>query len=68
MASVPSASSVTAMSATLMRALVLVFSARLVVVFASATAVGASFTSVTEIANCFSTVSPPWSVLRTRTE
>ena len=31
-----------------MRALVLVFSARLVVVFASATAVGASFTSVTD--------------------
>ena len=44
---VPSASSVTAMSATLTRLAVLVFSGRLVVVLCKATAVGASLTSVT---------------------
>ena len=44
---VPRASSVMAMSASLMRLLVLVFSAREAVVLVSRTAVGASFTSVT---------------------
>jgi len=45
--SVPSASSVTAISATLIALAVLVFSAIDVVVLLNATAVGASFTSVT---------------------
>ena len=44
---VPSASSVTTMSATLIRAAVFVISGRLAVAFMSATAVGASLTSVT---------------------
>ena len=51
MVSVPSASSVITISATLMRAEVLLFSARKLVVFAKARAVGASFTSVTERLN-----------------
>ena len=44
---VPRASSLIAMSATLVRLAVLVFSAREAVTLVSATAVGASFTSVT---------------------
>ncbi len=65
---VPSASSVTTMSASLIAAAVLVFSASVVVVvFCSATAVGASLTSVTLIVNDLSNIRPSKSVTRTVT-
>ncbi len=56
---VPSASSVTTMSASLTALAVLVFSGSVAVVFCSATAVGTSFTSVTVIVNVCSNESPP---------
>jgi hypothetical protein len=64
----PSASSVTAMSATLIRSAVLVLSARIVTTVVRSTAVGASLTSVTPIENDFSVARPPASAERTRIE
>ena len=63
----PRASSVTTMSATLIRLEVSASSASDVVVPVRATAVGASFTSLTPIAKAFSVERPAASVERTRT-
>ena len=64
----PSASSVTTMSATLIRLEVSASSASDVVVAVRARTVGASLTSVTVIVNAFSVERPAASVERTRIE